>query len=280
MRRPAFELSKWYFDCVDEDGHTFVGYAAELRWKSLSIHYQSSLLHSDSLGTRTRFSLRSYSPPSVSGPDIHWKSPPLQVEGSWNALEQPVRATILESDAGTIQWHCLQPRATAVVRAGKAGAICGLGYAEHLRITIPPWRMPLKELRWGRFLSATHSLVWIDWRRPYSKRVVFHNGAEVQAESITEQQVVLNGRELVLDFEKSCVLREGTLVHTALSKIPNVRKIFPASVLAIRECKWKSRAVLRRGGVAETRGWAIHEVVQWPLVVPAPDAFAGSEAEP
>lgn len=263
-RNPPFVLSKWYFDCVAEDGRAFIGYLGELRWKSLSIHFQSLLLHSAREGTQTRYSLRRGPPPNVSGPALVWKSSPLRVEGTWTALESPVQATILESDAGAIEWHCLQPRATARVRAAKAGAVCGLGYAEHLRMTIPPWRMPLKELRWGRFLSDTDSLVWIDWRGPYSKQVVFHNGAEVRAERITEQQVILRDPKVILDFEESFVLREGILAKTALSKIPNVQKIFPASVLGIRECKWKSRAVLCRDGKAMSSGWAIHEVVQWP----------------
>jgi len=263
-RNPPFALSKWYFDCVDKDGRTFIGYLGELRWKSLSIHYQSLLLHSAGEGMRTKLSLRRGSPPSVSGPTLVWKSSPLQVEGTWTAMEPPVRATILDSETGKIEWNCTQPRAAARVRIAKAAAVCGLGYAEHLRMTIPPWRLPLKELRWGRFLSDSDSLVWIDWRGPYSKRVVFHNGTEVQAESITEQQVVLTGRDVILDFEESLVLREGILATTALSKIPNVQKLFPQSVMGIRECKWRSRAVLRRAGVPQSSGWAIHEVVQWP----------------
>ncbi len=263
-RNPPFALSKWYLDCVAEDGRAFIGYLATLRWKSLTIHYQSSLLHSAGEGTQTRFSLRGAPPPSVSGPSLTWKSSPLRVEGTWNALEPPLRVTILESDAGAIEWHCLQPRATASVRAGKAAAIGGLGYAEHLCMTIPPWRMPLKKLHWGRFLSATHSLVWIDWRGPYSKQVVLLNGVEVQAESITEQQVVLKNRAAILDFEESFVLRKGILAKTALSKIPAVQKLFPQSVLGILECKWKTRAVLRRRSMPDARGWAIHEVVKWP----------------
>ena len=263
-RNPPFSLSKWYFDCVAEDGRAFIGYLAELCWKSLTIHYQSVLLHSDSKGTQTRFSLRRATPPSVSGSALAWKSSPLRLEGTWTALDPPVRATILDSDAGTIEWHCLQPRATASVRVGKAASICGLGYAEHLRMTIPPWRLPLKELRWGRFLSATDSLVWIDWRGPYSRQVVFHNGAEKQAERITEQQVMLNDRSAILNFEECFVLREGALAKTALAKIPNLQRLFPQSVLGIRECKWKSRAVLHRSGTPDSHGWAIHEVVQWP----------------
>ena len=263
-RIPPFALSKWYFDCVAEDGRTFIAYLAKLRWKSLSIHYQSSLLLSDGEEMQTRFSLRSAPPPSVSSPALTWKSSPLRIEGTWIAMEPPVRATILDSEAGTIEWHCLQPRATAGVRAGEAAAICGLGYAEQLHMTIPPWRLPLKELRWGRFLSETDSLVWIDWRGPYSKQVVFLNGAQAQAESITEQQVVLKDRVAILDFEESFVLREGVLAKTVLSKIPNVQKLFPRSVLGIRECKWRSRAALRRSGMPDTRGWTIHEVVKWP----------------
>src|SRR5574341_576006 len=58
VTRPSFELSKWYFDCVAPDGRTFIGYAGDLRWKALSLHYQSSLLRSEVEGTRARFSLR------------------------------------------------------------------------------------------------------------------------------------------------------------------------------------------------------------------------------
>jgi len=260
---PSFVLSKWYFDCVADDGRTFIGYLAELRWKSLAIHYQSILLHPEKDGARTRSSLRRCRPPVVSRSRLTCKSPAFQIDGTWNALEPPIEATVLESDSGTIQWHCLRPRAAARVRIGKAQTISGLGYAEHVRLTIPPWRLPLQELRWGRFLSATDSLIWMDWRGPYSKRLVFHNGSAVLAGTITDQQVVLRDHEAVLDFESSCVVREGAVAKTALSIIPRVEKLFPMPVLGIRECKWKSRAVLRRSGMAVTNGWAIHEVVQW-----------------
>ncbi|MBI1749723.1 MAG: hypothetical protein HY234_03025 [Acidobacteria bacterium] len=263
-RNPPFVLSKWYFDCVADDGHTFIGYLGELRWKSLAIHYQSMLVHRDGGGTRVQSSLRRGRPPVVTGNSLSWKSTSLQVEGTWNALERPVQATILESDAGNIEWTCLQPRARANVRVGRSVEVCGLGYAEHLRMTIPPWRLPLKELHWGRFLSETDSLVWIDWRGPHSKRMVFHNGTETQAESITRQQVVLQGEHLVMDLESSCVLREGILGKTALPILRKVQKLIPRQVLGIRECKWRSRGVLRRRGRAEASGWAIHEVVQWP----------------
>lgn len=264
MTRPVFELSKWYLDCVTQEGQTFIAYAGTLRWKSLSLHYQSSLLNSGCDGTRTLFSMRSFRPPSTVGPALSWNSPPLQLEATWNALEPPLHATILQSDAGAIEWDCLQPRAEASVRLGKAGDIRGLGYAEQLRTTIPPWRFPLQELRWGRFLSEAHSVIWIDWRGPYCMQVVFLDGAEVHAESISEQQVLLARHAGVLEFTESRVLREGALAKTALAKIPNVQKLFPQSVLGIHERKWVSRAVLRGNSIPDAPGWAIHEVVQWP----------------
>ena len=239
MTRPSFELSKWYFDCVTQDGRAFIGYAGELRWKSLALHYQSSLLHSDRDGTRTRFSLRKVRPPSVSSRHLtgNRRRCKSRERGThWNIqFAPPFCSRTPAQSSGTA--CSLAPRPAF---ASQRLPPCGLGYAEHLRITIPPWRFPLQELRWGRFLSEAHSLIWIDWQGSYSTRVVFHNGASVQAESITEQHVVLTGRKIILDFERSSVLREGTLAETALSKIPNVRKIFPRSVLGIRECKWKA----------------------------------------
>lgn len=40
----AFELSKWYADCVSEKGHVSIVYHAELCLGGLRIHYESLLL--------------------------------------------------------------------------------------------------------------------------------------------------------------------------------------------------------------------------------------------
>ena len=34
-----FRLSKWYFDCTDQDGHALVAYRAELYWRAVHLHY-------------------------------------------------------------------------------------------------------------------------------------------------------------------------------------------------------------------------------------------------
>ena len=40
----------------------------------------------------------------------------------------------------------------------------GTGYAERLELSIRPWRLPIRELRWGRFVSEGASMAWIDWQ--------------------------------------------------------------------------------------------------------------------
>ena len=59
--------------------------------------------------------------------------------------------------AGSIVWTCLQPGSRVNISLGDR-QLAGLGYAECLSVTLPPWRLPLSELRWGRFVSAEHSL--------------------------------------------------------------------------------------------------------------------------
>ncbi len=234
MMLPTFRLSKWYMDCVSDEGEVFLAYWAELRWRAVRLNYASVLGGCSSL--------RETPAPVWSDGVLRWNAPPLGVTGTWRALDPPVRESLLE---GACNWNCVAPRARAEVRLG-GRAIRGLGYAEHLTMTVSPWRLPIDELRWGRFLSETEGVVWIEWSGEKSASLRWHNG-------------VRSAGALEVEFRDREVLREGKLVETALRVIPNVHKLFPARILGLRESKWRSRAAL---GPAE--GWAIHEVVRWP----------------
>ena len=52
---PDFELSKWYADCVTEQGDALILYCAELRWRGPAIHYTSLLTHRGGRPARSRF---------------------------------------------------------------------------------------------------------------------------------------------------------------------------------------------------------------------------------
>jgi hypothetical protein len=202
-------------------------------------------------------------PPAASESVIEWSCGAWKAAGRWRENGGPIREILFDSPEGSLEWNCIAPRARAEVRAGGA-EFCGWGYVEHLRLTVRPWRLPIRRLRWGRFASASDALVWIDWEGPYTRRVVYLNGAPVRAEAngINEGEVRLEGG-IRLSLERPAALREGTLGSTALRVIPNMERVFPASARNITERKWLSDAKLQVPGRQDSTGKAIHEVVEW-----------------
>lgn len=261
---PAFELSKWYADCVGEQGSVAILYHAELRLGGLPIHYESLLLKDRNSPSRALYSLRRQPPPSIEGDCIDWQSSKLRARGTWNNLGPVHQQVLFRSGSGYLQWNCVAPRAASTMQIGSADPYHGWGYAEHTRLTVPLWRLPIRRLRWGRFVNATDALVWIDWTGPYNKRIVYLNGSLVSADKIDDQEIVLEQEKAVLHLKQREVIREGKLGATALSVSAQLSHLFPDSVLNIRECKWLSTAVLRLPGYADSTGMAIHEVVEWP----------------
>jgi len=261
---PGFELSKWYADCATDQGDSLIVYSAELRWRGPAIHYTNLLTYRSGSPARSRFSLREQPPPHAQDGNIAWRSRPWNVEARWLEPGDAVRETLFNSPAGSLEWDCVAPRSAVQFRIGANEHFRGWGYVEHLRLSLPPWRLPIHQLRWGRFVNATDTLVWIDWRGPYNRQVVYHNGAAVVAQAISDREIRLADGETTLDLDASAVLREGALGATALAVLPNLDRLFPSAMLNVRERKWLSRAVLRRPGHPDSTGMAIHEVVEWP----------------
>lgn len=233
-----------------------------LRWRGLSLSYSSVLRQRPRERVAIETALQEFSAPQVAGSSLHWSSSRLKFTGTWGAHIQPIKRTLLESADGSIEWNCWQPRARAEVRFGAGQSLEGLGYAEHLTMTIPPWRLPFTELRWGRFLSGEDALVWINWRGDQSLNLSFHNGRCIDNARLTDQEYRTG--EVVLALSDQTVLREGPLVETALSAIPGIHKLFPFRILRTHECKWLSRGSMRKPDGGKSFGWVIHEVVRWP----------------
>jgi hypothetical protein len=200
----------------------------------------------------------------MDGEHLKWNSTDWNAEGCWRELGASHREVLFKSDSGSLDWHCIAPRAAAKVQIGKEPAIEGWGYAEHLHLTVAPWQLPIRRLRWGRFVNSTDALTWIDWSGTYSRRVVYFNGSAMGGAEITDSDVTLTEDRATLSLDRGIVLRDGKLGSTALAMIPNLARLFPDSILNIRECKWLSRAVLSRPGQPDSVGMAIHEVVEWP----------------
>jgi len=252
-----FSLVKWYMDCVTDLGDAAILYCAHLRWRGLPVTY-SSFLSVDGRLVKSHSSMARYQLSSADG-QILVDLPRLGVSGRWEASAAPFQRTVYEEVSGAVQWNCLQPRASVHLRIGDR-ELTGLGYAECLTVTLPPWQLPMRQLRWGRFVSPEDSLAWIDWQGSYSTNFAVHNGISCETLSVSDSEVAM--RHATLRMEESFPLRAGRLGSTILPAAPALGKLLPRSLAIIEEHKWRSRGILTAND-RSSAGWVIHEVVHW-----------------
>lgn len=261
MNANPFLLTKWYLDCVAENGDTVIVYAAHLRWNTLSFQYASIITVLDGkVGTAS--SLHGIPLPELHSDVLTLHQPGLDTEGTWVSLRPAIRRTVFRDENGEVDWHCMQPMAEVDLRLRQKIRLRGLGYAECLTVSIVPWQLPLTGLNWGRFLSREHAVVWIDWMGGQGLRSVIHNGEEFQQASMTESQVSFDAGHMRLELDRGLVVRQGQLGDTVFPGIAKLARLVPRSMLSVSECKWRSRGVLQTPE-GTSNGWAIHEIVKW-----------------
>lgn len=246
-------------DCVTDEGEVIIAYAARLRWRSISLHYASILTRSPGKDAHTETSMRKTDEPVIDGDALTWSAPALSVSGRWSSLAAPSSSTIFDAPEGKVEWRCLGARADAEITLGDR-VVRGRGYAEHLVMSVEPWRMPIDSLRWGRFVGERSSLVWIDWRGAHEKHVALLDGEDIGRVAIDERSVI--GEGVRLDIDEGGSLRKGDIGTTALARVPGLDR-FPIRILDVDEQKWCARATLEDGR-GRDEGWVIHEVVRWP----------------
>lgn len=261
MNTAPFSLTKWYLDCVAEEGGAAIVYCADMRWRGVHSRMASVLRSPREGHAETHSSLGAYAL-AACAERIAIEHPRLKVRGEWLGTMPPFQQTVYEEPGGAVTWNCAQPGARAAVRVGDR-EVAGMGYAECVTLTIPPWRLPLKQLWWGRFVSAAHSFAWIDWRGQHAMRLAICDGKACALEAVSEVDVVCD--RAALRIEPGAVLRAGTLASTILPGAPGLARMFPKSLFNVVERKWKSRGTLLVEG-ERSAGWVIHEVVDWPGV--------------
>ena len=142
-------------------------------------------------------------------------------------------------------------------------ALSGLGYAERLTLGLPPWRLPIDELRWGRWIAADggRSIVWIDWRGAQPLTAVFVDGVRHGAATVDDDRVAASDAVLLLTGRR--VLHRRALSEVIGAAGPLAR-VFPAAWLGMEDRKWMSMGTLHGAGAPPETGWAIHEHVRFP----------------
>lgn len=259
----AFVLEKWYLDVVADDGTALVGYVADVAWHGLHLRYTSRLEAPPAAPPSETSALGDAAWPVVAPGGLSWTSAALGLHGVWRGLDGPIERTLLTSAAGAIEWSCLLPRARATIVTA-SGRLEGLGYAERLRLTLPPWAFPFHTLRWGRHVSAEHAVVWIEWDGQHSMRAAWLDGVPQSAAQVTGTGVsgLADGR--TLRFEAGRDLSRRAVADTIARAAPALATRVAGRLASMQEHKQLSRSSLvDASGHALDAGWAIHEVVTW-----------------
>ena len=263
----AFRLDKWYIDGVDADSRTIIGYWASASWGALSVTWQSVVSYVPGHPAERRRSTRRGLPPRLEHGMLSWQalagraslrvvssSPAIQVQ-LWNAAD----ASDGERDAGTVDWCCVAPVGAVSAHVRGLPDFSGIGYAERLTMSVPPWRLPVGQLRWGRWCDAAgeHSLVWIEWAGPPVRRWVHLDGRHVDAH-VADTEIRGDGFSLTL--ADPVVLEDRAFADVA-RHIPGLMRVLPTSMRDMREARWRSHGVLQLQGERALPGTCIHERV-------------------
>jgi len=255
-------IEKWYLDCVTADGAGMIGYAARMGWGPVVLRCSETLQWRPGDPTsRERMRLSGVAPTDAPE-NVTWQCRALAADGQWQRHGAGIATvTLHEEPAGRIEWTCLCP--TAQVSVNVAGRACeGWGYAERLVMTLPAARLPIRELRWGRFIADAQSCVWIRWQGPMERNWCFHNGEPVEATMPDLNRLAWHGYGLQL--EPGTMLRTGRVADTALRGAGVLSWLLPARVRDVQETKWCGRGTLTDPHGRAHLGWAIHEVATFP----------------
>ncbi|MCX6284922.1 MAG: hypothetical protein NTW31_11895 [Bacteroidetes bacterium] len=261
-----FHLSKWFLDFIGESGDAMIFYAAKLKWHGWSVSYASWLRYDRASGVRLKSRFNNIQIPKIQDDKITWKDARFGVSGTWEPLADMIQTRIFDSEEGSVDWKCFQPASKVQVRI-KEKVLNGRGYAEQLILTVPPWRIPMEQLRWGRFGSDEINLVWIELRDKEKRQWLWLNGKRIENCIVEDDQISLPEKELVLFLNKGVLLESEKKISSLAQKIirymPGVNKLIPVNFLTADEFKWLSEGEFKGHNNTYSRGMAIHELVKF-----------------
>lgn len=237
-----------------------------LAWGRLAVAWdQAALYRAD--GTVARRSARSApgsSPPTLAERAVVWELPALHGSITGARVGAPIAATELVRTArGAVSWRVDAPAAQLSADFAGLGRVDGTGYAECIEMTLPPWALGIRELRWGRWIAdaAARSVVWIEWRGATPISVACVDG--VRATSAAVGDDAIRAGDAIVRLHPTRTLHDRTL-HKVLRPIGPLARVAPARFRALRQTTWLGTGTLAEPGRAALPGTTIHEVVSFP----------------
>jgi hypothetical protein len=222
----------------------------------------SGLVFCDAEGLTTEKStLRKTKKPVVNG-TIHFNNKFLKTGVSLKRTDDPINRSLYKDNGNNeLIWNCHHPKALAEIIYN--GSIYkGFGYAETLFSPIEPWNLPIDELRWGRFLSDSYTLIWINWKGKYPVNKIFFNSIEYN-DAIFENDIIVFGDGIYqLKFLEIQLIRNGKLSRL-FSKMKLLKIFFNRKILNSVEIKYKARTSLSKNSIVLSNDWSLYEIVTW-----------------
>lgn len=251
-----FYLKKYYFDGIDHNGNTFILYYAILKLFGIKIPYSSYLLFTDNESVEKSNLTHS----SIGKNNTFFKNNSLKIKGNWTTTEVPFSEILFDNKIGKIRWNCCLPKGSFNTTInGKS--FSGLGYSEILEMNFPVWKLPISTLKWGRFLSENHTIIWIEWIGKEPLKKVFWNEKPYPEAEISDKGVHFPLQKAYLKFEKPITIKNEKLLSIA-DKYPFLKLFFSKNFLNSNETKFVSNSSLLTENQTET-GYSLYEIVLW-----------------
>ncbi|WP_128331516.1 hypothetical protein [Apibacter sp. HY039] len=254
------KLVKWYMDFIDDKGMTCIAYAAKLKLMGIPLGYSAFLKGSPKESFTEKYSLK-YEFPEENQAEYFWNSDEFNSKIIWKSGEsRTTPVSLWKSGEGEVIWNNILPRAQAQAKISEQN-YTGLGYVECMSMDLPPWKLPIKILRWGRFVSEQIALVWIHWKLKDSgeKQWLFLDGNLQQNIKIKDSFIEYKAGRL--EIQQGHTIRNGLLKDTAFKRTPMLKMLFPESVLNINEYKRLAPGELKTESGNIHKGWIIDETV-------------------
>ena len=248
-------LQKYYFDVVSDNGDYAIAYWGTLRLPVLSATY-SELSGSALPEPYSRFRVsRTDSPPDHRR--FEFVDANSKVRAKWVAIGQSPRL-FYENDL--LRWELVQLRSQVALYRDAAPLLAGSGYGELVTLLVPPWRLGIRKLRWGRYLSDRAFLMWIvaEGETPIRYGVV--DQSQFDDVTFAEGEVKIGDATLQIGT-KIRVVSEGDVLGGRSLFLGALSFLVFGDRPRIKQSKAVSKCNLRRGSGLLENGHIISETV-------------------
>ena len=250
-----------YLDCIDDQGNCFIIYWAEAQLFWIRFVYSGLIFNDINSFTIEKSTLQKTSRPVVNE-TIEFSNNILKTEIFLKRTDNAIiRSLYKDLENNELIWNCHHPKSLAEIIYNRK-SYKGFGYAETLLSYIKPWNLPLEELRWGRFLSDSHTVIWINWLGKYPVNKIFFNGTEFDDAIYEDDNIIFGDGTYHLKFTEISFIRKGKLSGLFL-KMKLLKLFLNRRILDTEEIKIKARTNLSKNSVFLSNGWSLYEVVTW-----------------